>query len=64
MQEIVENYDPKTKIIYDYKKNPLMPIIKEYIKQVFDLGWDYENHINVHKLRERNISTLKAQIKD
>lgn len=52
MKALVDSYDPKTKTIYDYRGNPMVAINKQTIDMVFDLDWDVEEKIDMHKLSQ------------
>lgn len=52
MIAIVKIMNLRQKNIYNYHKNPLLPITKDYISWVFDLEWDCEHRIDVHSLKE------------
>lgn len=41
MKSLANNYDPKTKTIYDYMRKPIVSITREIIESVFDLDWGF-----------------------
>lgn len=50
MKSLANNYDPKTRTIYDYMGKPILSITKEIIDVVFDLDWRFKEQIDTKKL--------------
>lgn len=50
MKALANNYDPKTRTIYNYMCEPILAITKEVIDTVFELDWGFEELIHLKKL--------------
>lgn len=50
MKTLANNYDPKTKTIYNYMGEPILTITNKVIDTVFELDWGFEELIDHKKL--------------
>lgn len=52
MKSLANNYDPRTKTIYDYTRESILSVTREIIDTVFNLDWGFKEQVDTNKLAQ------------